>query len=773
MGCSQESVRDDDIVASWDDTVVTVAQFKDKMIMRYRNEATAEKKTLEERLDLAYEYINRELKLAEAIRLDYGKREDVQKAYKDAVESKAVDLLYNKMVRDSFFPEEMVREFYEHDKYEVRVRHILITMGPEVTADDTLPYWERMNDIYSKAKAGKNFIRLVDQYSEDESIDRKFHGDLGFFKWGKMVDEFQEAAWKLEPGKISPIVRTRYGYHIIQMIERRPTGLQVRTSHILMKVTRRASPAETTIAWDRAKMILEEAKKKGANFAQLARRYSEDDKTWVNGDVGWIPRGSMPSEYWDVALEMEVGQVDGPVRTYKGYHIIKVTDTRVNTPPLTDPETRDRVLSRLSRVYRDTIEVVAQQFIDSVKTAFSMEYNEEAVEMLLAKLGDKSIPTNMNSFAALTAEDREILILTDNQGGMKIDELVQQYGDHRFPPNFRNEKAFIEELVTPLILPRYLSVLAKEQGFFDNQETLKDGKRAANNMMLPEIERQMVFSKATPTEEEIAKYYEDNIEKYTEAAKATVYEIMVDDEQLANDLYSRIQKGERITTLALKYTLRTKAKRKKGKLGPFTKDKYGPVSRKAFELEEGELAGPIKADGIYSIIELIEKKPEVVKTLDDARRQIESDVRFRRQKDMKEAWVNELQSSFNLVVNEDVIKNVWALIDPLPEPMVEERKKWREDRRLEAEKAKLRAAENQIKLKLQPNTEQKFVRDGKEITVKIGEPRYKDKDGKEIDPKKSPIKLTPKGRIEAKPKRGEGAQSTPSIKLKPKPKKTP
>lgn len=765
IGCATKEVSDDDIVASWGDTNVTVEAFKQKMIVRHRNEPTARKQPFEGRLSILTEYIERDMKIAEALRLGFDKREDIHKQYKDAVDRQVSDIIYNRMVRDRVFNSEMLRDFFEHNKEEVRVRHILINVPEDVKGKDTLQYWNRINEVYEKAISDENFIKLVDRYSEDDSIDRKFHGDLDFFKWGKMVDEFQEAAWNLKVGEISKPVRTRYGYHIIKMLERRSRGLEVNTSHILVKCNRRSDPAETTAAWDRAMMILKEARKPGADFAQLARRYSEDERTWVNGIIGYIPRGSMPSDYWDKALEMEVGQIDGPVRSYKGYHIIKINETRIEEPSFDDEDFKNRTLSSMSRVYRDTLQIVADAFVDSVKTAFEMKYNDKMVKLLLEKLNDPNTPTNMNRFAALTAEERDANILNDKLGGMKVEELVQIYGENAFPPEYKDDPNFIEELVKPILMPKYFAVIGREMGLESDPLVVEESRRTLDNAMLPEIEREIVFNKAAPTEEMISDYYKKNIEKFKQSATAKVNEIMVNDPKVANELFDRIKKGEDISKLARRYTQREKAKRRGGVLGPFTPDEFGAVSRKAFELEPGELAGPIDAGGMYSIIELVEKNPEHVQSLDEARKEIESDIRFQRQKEIKKAWIAEMKEKYNLKIHKDVLKGVWPLIDPLPEPLVEERKKWREDRGNIGDRAALkRKEEGEIKLKLAPGTEQTFRRGDKDIKVKIGEPRYVKK-GEEVDPSKSTLKLTPKGTME---KKEVNESKTPIIKVKPK-----
>lgn len=774
VGCSRQlEVSEDDLVATWGDTAMTVANFKERMLLRHRNEAAASQQPYSERMSILTEYCERDLKLLEGRRLGYDKRHDVQKAARDAIERRAVDLLYNKEIRDRFITRQMLEDFYNKDQWEVRARHILISIPEGIKGKDTLTYWQRIKEVHDKAVGGENFENLVVRYSEDESVDPKFRGDLGYFNWGKMVDEFQEAAWKLEkPGDISPIVRTRYGYHIIQLIAKRPSDLQVRTSHILVSVTRRADPAETTAAWERAKMVLEEARKPGADFAQLARRYSEDDKAWVNGDLGWLPRGSMPTEYWETALEMQPGDIAGPIRTYKGYHIIKATDRRVERAPLDDYEMSERIYSRLNRIYRDTLQSIAEVFLDSVMQSYNMRYNDSAVKLLLRKLNDSTSPDGMNRFSLLTAEERAMNIVDDNLGGIPIDTLAQMYGDHRFPPNYRNDVEFIKEMLDPILIPRYLSAMAREKGFFDHPEAIKDGKRALDNAILPEVEKDMVFNKATPTDDKVEEYYKKNIDKFRTAATATAWEIMIDSKQLADELLQRIKEGENISKLARRYSLRERAQRTGGKLGPFTMDQYGSVSREAFKLQEGEVAGPIKLGDMYVIIQLIEKTPEKIRPLEEVRSQIEGDLRIEQQRSIQQAWVAELRKFYNFKVYEDRVRAVWPILEQLPEPMVEERKVWKEDRRLVAEKARRKAEEDRIRLRLQPGSEQTFQRDGKEIKVKIGEPRYVDKDGNEVKSTDSNVKLTPKGKVETTtPKKseatGNASSKKPTLKIEP------
>lgn len=765
-------VSDDEIIATWDDTSMTVADFKHKMNVRFGNEANAMKKPYEDRYSILKEYVIRDCKIKEGYRLGFNEREDIQKTYNETVDGKLTDMLYKSKVRDSFITEDMAHEFYDHYKDEIRAQHILIAI-PDADSlrkmkKDTLKYWERAREVYDKAIAGEDFDRLVDKYSDDDTIDRSLHGDLGYFKWGKMVDEFQEAAWKLDIGGISKPVRSSYGIHIIKLLDRRSIYLEANTSHILVKVSRRSSPAETTLAWDRAEEILKEAQKSGANFEQLARRYSEDEKTWANGEVGWVARGSMPKEYWDGAFTLKPSEVGGPYRTYKGYHIVKMHETRVDDKGFDDPDVRERTLAAIERVNKDTLSVLAEKYLTDLKNSFNMKYDPKVVKLLLRKLGDKSAPTNMNMFSSFTPEERKMLVVSDRLGGLSIQELVDRYGDHRFPPNYEDSQEFIEQLVEPVVLPKYLSTIARESGLQSHPDVIEEGKRALENAILPEVEREMVYNKATPTEDELKTYYEKNIKEYTDEAKVRVYEIQVDDKQLANDLLARVNKGEDIATLARRYSQRSMAKEKGGKLGPFTKDKYGDLSRKAFTMQVDEVAGPIESEGKYSIIKVIEKTDEIVKPFEEARRQVESDLRFQKQKDLQVSWEDELHKYYKVTFNEKLLKRVWPIVEPLGEAVEEEHKGWKDEREEKAKQMAIRNAEDQIKLKLQPGSEQEFTtKDGKQVQVKIGEPRYYNKDGEEVDPSKSTVKLTPKGRLEKK-EPGSSGNKKPNIKIEPK-----
>jgi peptidyl-prolyl cis-trans isomerase C len=105
---------------------------------------------------------------------------------------------------------------------QVRARHILVKVGPDADEAVTKVAQDRAEEARQRVLEGEDFAAVAKEVSECPSASRG--GDLGAFTADRMVEPFSEAAFALEPGKISEIVRTSFGFHVIKVEERRPAG---------------------------------------------------------------------------------------------------------------------------------------------------------------------------------------------------------------------------------------------------------------------------------------------------------------------------------------------------------------------------------------------------------------------------------------------------------------------------------------------------------------------------------------------------------------------
>lgn len=178
----------------------------------------------------------------------------------------------------------------------------------------------KITEVKNKVDAGEDFEELAKTYSEDPATAVR-GGDLGFINRGDLVTEFEAVAFNLEPGEISDIVETQFGFHVIKMIEKR--GDKIQTAHILIQL----KPTES----DESRVIdelnaLRQKSLDGENFESLAIANSDDEN--VENDKGhlgtWeVDKLAIP-EFKTIVIGMEAGQISDPFKTDYGYHIVRL-----------------------------------------------------------------------------------------------------------------------------------------------------------------------------------------------------------------------------------------------------------------------------------------------------------------------------------------------------------------------------------------------------------------------------------------------------------------
>jgi peptidyl-prolyl cis-trans isomerase C len=150
-----------------------------------------------------------------------------EEGLKDQIHRKAaVQKLISQEVGDKVsLTETEAKQVYEENpgdfkqKAQVHARHILIKVDADADTAAKDAAHKKLQAVQEKARKGEDFAELAKAHSEGPSNVRG--GDLGFFGRGQMVKPFEEAAFALEPGKISDIVETRFGYHLIKVEEKK------------------------------------------------------------------------------------------------------------------------------------------------------------------------------------------------------------------------------------------------------------------------------------------------------------------------------------------------------------------------------------------------------------------------------------------------------------------------------------------------------------------------------------------------------------------------
>lgn len=181
---------------------------------------------VEERLKALKQQFGNEANFEQALK---AQQMTVQKLREDA----RTDLLVNRFLeaevnsKISVKPSD-VSTYYEKnpDRFQqpeaVRASHILVIVPPDANAATKASLKARAETALKAAKAGQDFAKLARQYSQDSSAQRG--GDLGFVPRGQTVPAFENAAFALQPGQVSDLVETQFGFHVIKLAEKRPAG---------------------------------------------------------------------------------------------------------------------------------------------------------------------------------------------------------------------------------------------------------------------------------------------------------------------------------------------------------------------------------------------------------------------------------------------------------------------------------------------------------------------------------------------------------------------
>ncbi|MBI5417909.1 peptidylprolyl isomerase, partial [Candidatus Poribacteria bacterium] len=195
-------------------------------------------------------------------------------------------------------------------------RHILIKLMPDADTKQENDTKLKAEEIYKELANGADFKETAKKYSEDPRANEG--GDLGFFRRGDMIPEFEDTLNKLKVGEFSEPIRTRYGYHIIFVEEKKinPREEEVRANHILVKSENEA-------------LEIKKQLNSGSSFEQIAREKSLDPLSREKGgDLGYFKKNMMIEGFGNVAFNLKPGEVSDPVKTNYGYHIIQVIDRR-------------------------------------------------------------------------------------------------------------------------------------------------------------------------------------------------------------------------------------------------------------------------------------------------------------------------------------------------------------------------------------------------------------------------------------------------------------
>jgi len=349
----------------------------------------------------------------------------------------------------------LTKETYDRLTQEIKATHLLIAVKPDAAPSDTLAAYHKISDLRRRVLAGENFEALVKEFSEDPSAKTN-GGSLGYFTALQMVYPFEDAAYKTKAGEISPIVRTRFGYHIIKVLDRRPARGEVEVSHILLRAGKgNEARIKNTI------FEIYDQLKGGRIWDELCNEYSEDTSTKnAGGKLRPFGVGGLASvpEFEQVAFSLkEPGEISDPFQSAIGWHIIRL-EKKIPVPPF--KETEASLKRRVVRDERLTISKASS--LEKRKKEFGFT-EESGVKTSVLSLADSTLTKGKWHYTGGGAIQDQILFARQSEKTPVRDFFqwvsANEAGSSLSPPAYMKQlyDRFVEEKINEMEEKKLLS----------------------------------------------------------------------------------------------------------------------------------------------------------------------------------------------------------------------------------------------------------------------------------------------------------------------------
>ncbi|MFB1003940.1 MAG: peptidylprolyl isomerase [Bacteroidia bacterium] len=612
------------------DEVVMNEEFMRVFNKNKNDKSTPTKKEIDEYVDL---YVKFKLKVKEA----YALKMDTVPSFKQELAGYRKQLA-QPYLTDKTVTERLVKEAYDRSQMEVSAAHLLVNCAADAKPSDSLSAYEKIMGLRNRVVKGESFETIASQYSEDPSAKTN-KGDLGYFTVFQMIYPFEKAAFTTTVGEVSLPIRTRFGYHLVYVKDKRKTQGDIKVAHIAIKYY---NPTQIDSTKERIDAVYAKLQA-GADWNTIVEEFSEDFNTnSKGGELGWFNRttSNIPAEFKNTAYELQNDEdYSKPVKTKFSWHILKRVEMKEK---LSYNDSKDFLRRKVERDSRSELnkDVVVARIIkennyqevaglDSVRNEVDASLLQGQFKMkdgkgiVLCKIGDRAYTDDYFYAYVATNQARSNKTLPNAVADI-YESFVKQI-------NLDFEEGQLED---------------KYEEFKYTMQEYRDG------ILLFELMDREVWSKAVKDTTGLESFYSKNKAEYMwkERAVATVYSC--NNAKTAKSVKKLVKKGKPTSTILEKCNA-------KDALSVSVDDKtIEKGSNKQLENVQWEVGVsdlPSENDRI-KFVKINEILPVSAKALKENMGQATSDY----QDYLEATWIEKLKKSYPVEIYEENIKRLYS-----------------------------------------------------------------------------------------------------------------
>ncbi len=442
-------------------------------------------------------YTNYKLKLKEARTLGF----DQKDSYKKEFESYK-NQLSKTYISDKEVTETLVKEAYNRTANEVKAQHILVRIQP---GQDSLAAYEKIQALRPRM-VNEDFKSLRTALHDGKSI---FVEDLGYFSAFKMVYDFENAAFNTPLGQTSQPFKTQFGYHVVKILDKRPSKGKVQVAHIMIANTQRDS---TLVPENRIKEIYRSIQE-GDSFDSLAKQFSDDKSSAAKGGVmNPFKSGDIRSEIFiNSAFGLkDMGDISKPIQTQFGWHILKLIS---KTPVEPYEKIKLDIEQKVKRDARSKI--IRQKMLKKLKQQYKI--SQPSLESLAALI---EINDADDTWIVEASIEPQVFLKIESQEFTYKDFLDLLNKNKRSFNVSTNKLEFISKQYA-LFLENNLFQYKKNNLINENEDYANVLKEYEEGLLLFDIMENKIWKGAQLDSIGLKSYYNENTSKFKSNSKIT------------------------------------------------------------------------------------------------------------------------------------------------------------------------------------------------------------------------------------------------------------
>lgn len=583
-------------------------------------------------------FINYKLKLKEAKSLGFDKKP----TYISELANYKSQLAKN-YITDSKVTDNLIEEAYYRTANEVKASHILIRLSDNPTPEDTLSAYNELIKLRERV-INEGFETVKKDVHNGKTV---YAEELGYFTGFKMVYEFETAAYNTNIGQVSMPFKTRFGYHIVLVQDKRASRGERTVAHIMISNTNK-----DTLQNNPEKRINEIYLKlqQGEDFESLAKQFSEDQSSASKGGMlSPFGGGQLTSiEFENQAFSLEkVGDISSPFKSDYGWHIIKL----FNKEPIDTYEAMSGELE--AKVKKDSrSQLINASLVNKLKKEYLASDLQPDLSYFVSLLDTGyfsakwSLPQDFKANEALIEIGNKQIV--NNDFGIYLENNQRR----------NRPKEDLNKLVSDSynqFLEKQLIQYKEEQLEFESPDFAYIVQEYRDGLLLFDLMETEIWNAAKKDSVGLHKYYSDNKENYywnqrvdavvaSSAKKATIKKVL--------DLMSKKQDEEQIKR-ALNSDTSINVIFTSGIM-----DAQHQSLPEKFEFKTG-ISDIYRLNDAFIVADVKQVLPKELKKFEEAKGAVISDFQ-----NYKEAnWILSLEKKYKVTINQDVLERIKAQIN--------------------------------------------------------------------------------------------------------------